>query len=104
MFSTNSELAPLGGAFGSGAPGQMSIGTQRQTRRDLEQVQRRVVVAKLIEEGRAYLANDMLEHVGALTALEQHLITIAPLGEPRYREIVDSYTIGAAAGLRRWGQ
>lgn len=94
--------APMAG--GVGELSQMSIGMQRQTRRGMEQVQRRVVVAKLVEEGRAYLASSMLEHVGALTALEQHLITIAPLGEPRYREIVDSYTIGAGAALRRWGQ
>lgn len=94
--------APLSGGVGGLA--QMSIGMQKLTRREVEHVQSRAVVAKLVEDGRAYLANTMLEHVGALTALEQHLITVAPLGEARYREIVDSYTIGAAAGLRRWGQ
>jgi hypothetical protein len=80
----------------------MPIGVQRQTRRELERVQSRAVVAKLTEDGRGFLANTALEHVGALTALEQHLITVAPLGEARYREIVDSYTLGASAAIRRW--
>ncbi|WP_448810386.1 hypothetical protein [Agromyces bauzanensis] len=78
------------------------MGIQRQTRREVERVQSRAIVAKLTEDGRALLTHTALEHVGALTALEQHLITVAPLGEARYREIVDSYTLGASAAIRRW--
>jgi hypothetical protein len=78
------------------------MGLERQTRREVERLQARAIVAKLTEDGRALLATTALEHVGALTALEQHLITVAPLGEARYREIVDSYTLGAAAAIRRW--
>lgn len=80
----------------------LSLGMQRQARREIEQVQARAVVAKLHEDARAMLTHTALEHVGALTALEQHLITVAPLGEARYREIVDSYTLGASAAIRRW--
>lgn len=97
------ELLPSAQSHGSTGLAQMSMGMQRQTRRELEAVQSRAVVSKLLEDGRAYLANSALDHVGALTALEQHLITVAPLGEARYREIVDSYTIGASAAIRRWG-
>lgn len=101
----SSDLLPMGSLLGqsSQGPASLSLGIQRQTRRDIERIQSRAVVAKLTEDGRALLANTALEHVGALTALEQHLITIAPLGEARYREIVDSYTLGAAAAIRRWG-
>lgn len=103
MFgNTTKELASLGGALGSNGLSQMSMGVQRQTRQEVERVQSRAIVAKLTEDGRAFLANTALEHVGALTALEQHLISIAPLGEARYREIVDSYTLGASAAIRRW--
>lgn len=101
---TTTELLPLGSA--SSQPSgltSLSLGMQRQTRREVERVQSRAVVAKLVEDGRAFLAHTTLEHVGALTALEQHLITVAPLGEARYREIVDSYTLGASAAIRRWG-
>ena len=101
MFETSKELSPFGGGASSGLS-QLSLGVQRQTRREVERVQARAIVAKLTEDGRAFLTHTALEHVGALTALEQHLITVAPLGEARYREIVDSYTLGAAAAIRRW--
>lgn len=101
MFETSKELSPFGGSASSGLS-QLSLGVQRQTRREVEGVQARAIVAKLTEDGRAFLTHTALEHVGALTALEQHLITVAPLGEARYREIVDSYTLGAAAAIRRW--
>ena len=101
MFETSKELSPFGGSASSGLS-QLSLGLQRRTRREVERVQTRAIVAKLTEDGRAFLTHTALEHVGALTALEQHLITVAPLGEARYREIVDSYTLGAAAAIRRW--
>ena len=100
---TASELLPTTGSAMS-PPGlsSLSLGIQRQTRREVERVQSRAIVAKLTEDGRAFVTHTALEHVGALTALEQHLITVAPLGEARYREIVDSYTLGASAAIRRW--
>ena len=101
MLNSSKELSPLGGSTSSGLS-RLSLGVQRQTRREVERVQARAIVAKLTEDGRAFLTHTALEHVGALTALEQHLITVAPLGEARYREIVDSYTLAAAAAIRRW--
>ena len=101
---TASELLPTtGSAMSPQGLSSLSLGIQRQTRREVERVQSRAIVAKLTEDGRALVTHTALEHVGALTALEQHLITVAPLGEARYREIVDSYTLGAAAAIRRWG-
>lgn len=99
---TATELLPGGSTFSSQGLNRMSMGMQRRTTREVEGVQARAIVAKLTEDGRAFLTNTALEHVGALTALEQHLISIAPLGEARYREIVDSYTLGASAAIRRW--
>ena len=100
----SNELVPTGESFmGSKVMTGLAIGAQRQLRREVERVQSRAIVAKLTEDGRAMLTNTALEHVGALTALEQHLITVAPLGEARYREIVDSYTLGASQAIRRWG-
>ena len=100
---TASELLPTtGSAMSPQGFSSLSLGIQRQTRREVERVQSRGIVAKLTEDGRAFVTHTALEHVGALTALEQHLITVAPLGEARYREIVDSYTLGASAAIRRW--
>lgn len=100
---TASELLPTtGSAMSPQGLSSLSLGIQRQTRREVERVQSRAIVAKLTEDGRAFVTHTALEHIGALTALEQHLITVAPLGEARYREIVDSYTLGASAAIRRW--
>ena len=100
---TASELLPTtGSAMSPQGLSSLSLGIQRQTRREVERVQSRAIVAKLTEDGRAFVTHTALEHVGALTALEQHLIMVAPLGEARYREIVDSYTLGASAAIRRW--
>jgi hypothetical protein len=90
MFETKKELAPLGG------------GMQRQTGREVERVQGQAIVAEVKEQGRAFLTNSVLQSVGALTALEQHLIQVAPLGEARYKHIVDSFTMGAAQAITRW--
>ena len=101
MFETKKELAPLGGAFSSTGLAQMSAGMQRQTSREVERVQAHVIVAELKEEGRAFLTNSVLQNIGALTAFEQHLIQVAPLGEARYKHIVDAFTMGAAQTIAR---
>lgn len=102
MFEAKKELAPLGGAFTSNGLAQMGAGMQRQTGREVERVQGQAVVAEVKEQGRAFLTNSVLQSVGALTALEQHLIQVAPLGEARYKHIVDSFTMGAAQAISRW--
>jgi DNA-binding TFAR19-related protein (PDSD5 family) len=102
MFNTEMELTPLGGAFGYQGLTQMSGGTQRQARREIERVQAQALVADTREQARALLTNTALQNVGALSALEQHLIQVAPIGEARYKHIVDSYALGAAVAIQRW--
>ena len=101
-MSSNSMSSVVSATNTPSALGQLSIGAQRRTRAELERVQSRALVTKLTEDARAWITNEALEHVGALSALEQHLLTVAPIGEARYRELVDSYTLGAAAAIRRW--
>lgn len=100
---TTNDVLRTGSLAGSRGLASISLGIQQQTRREVDRVQARAIVATLTEDGRAIVTHTALEHVGALTALEQHLITVAPLGEARYREIVDGYALGAAAAIRRWG-
>lgn len=80
----------------------MSGSMQRQAGREIERVQAQALIADTREQGRAFLANTALQNVGALTALEQHLIQVAPLGEARYKHIVDAYAMGAANAISRW--
>lgn len=96
------ELTPLGGAFSQQSLAQMGAALQRQTVREMDRVKALALVANVREEGRAILANTALQNVGALPALEQHLIQVAPLGEARYKHIVDAYAMGAAAAVARW--
>lgn len=98
----NTDLAPLGGAFGAQGLAQMSGSMQRQTSREVERVVGQAIIADTREQGRAVLTNTALQNVGALSALEQHLIQVAPLGEARYKHIVDSYAMGAAQAIQRW--
>ena len=102
MFGTNTELAPLGGAFGQQGLAQMSGSLQRQTGREVDRVKAQALIADTREQGRALLTNTALQNVGALSALEQHLIQVAPLGEARYKHIVDAYAMGAAQAISRW--
>lgn len=98
----NIELAPIGGSFGAQGLAQMSGSMQRQTGREIERVQAQALVADTREQGRALLTNTALQNVGALSALEQHLIQVAPLGEARYKHIVDAYAMGAARSISGW--
>lgn len=102
MFESKTELAPLGGAFSPNGLAQMSGSTQRQTGREIERVQAQALVADVKEQGRALLTNTALQNVGSLSALEAHLIQVAPLGEARYKHIVDAYAMGAAQAIARW--
>ena len=101
MFGST-ELAPLAGAFSQQSLANLSGGTQRQTTREVERVVSRTVVADVHEQGRALLTNTALNNVSALSALEQHLLQVAPLGEARYKHIVDAYAMGAAQAIARW--
>ncbi len=98
----NTELVSLGGTFTQQGLASMSRGLQRQTSRVVERVQSRAVIAGVHEEARAFLTDRALQNVGALSALEAHLIEIAPLGEARYKHIVDAYALGAATTIQRW--
>ena len=102
MLGTRSELTPSGAAFASKALTNMGGGIQRQTAREVERVASRAIIADAYEQDRSLITNTALQNVGALTALEQHLIAVAPLGEARYKHIVDAYALGAAQAISRW--
>jgi hypothetical protein len=80
----------------------MSRPMQRQTMRQVERVVSQGIAVNSREQIRALIANTALQNVGALTALEEHLIRIAPLGAARYEAIVDAYALGAAQTVARW--
>jgi len=98
----NNSILPAQGTSALSSLDRLSSGAQRQTRREIEQVIARSVVAEAHEQGRALLANAAMLNASSLSALEAHLIEVAPLGEPRYKHLADSYTMGAAMAIQRW--
>lgn len=101
-MTSTTDLSPTGGAFSQQGLAQMSGSIQRQAGREIERVQAQALVADTREQGRAFLANTALQNTGALTSLEEHLVQVAPLGEARYKHIVDAYAMGAAQAIVRW--
>lgn len=97
MSASNSSLVSLRGSSGGLFPSSV----QRVTQRDLERTVGEAQVALVREQARGVLTNEILEITGSLTALESHLIQIAPLGEARYKAIVDSFVMGAANSIAR---
>jgi hypothetical protein len=73
-----------------------------EAKRETGEMVKRTLVAAVHEQGRALLTNMALESVGALSALESHLVQIAPQGAERYRHIVDAYALGAAQKIAGW--
>lgn len=93
-------MTPMVGAYAPSS-GLFLSQVHRATQRELERTIGEALVARTREQARGALTNEVLETAGALTALESHLIQIAPLGEARYKAIVDSYVMGAATSIAR---
>lgn len=96
----SNQITPLLGLSASSGglfPSQM----QRATQREMERAVGEALVAATREHARGALANEVLEVAGSLTALESHLIQIAPLGEARYKVIVDAFVLGASSSIAR---
>lgn len=96
----NNQITPLGGQRGASAA-LFPSSIQRATQREMERAVGEALVARTREQARGALTNEVLETAGALTALEGHLNEIAPLGEARYKAIVDSFVLGAANAIAR---
>jgi hypothetical protein len=54
------------------------------------------------EQCRSILAKTALDNLGALSAFEEHLLSIAPGGEKQYRQIIEAFASGAAMKIWRW--
>lgn len=104
----SNELTPFNGSTSgaslSRAEQRDHAAVARQTRNALARASAASALAVATEHGRALLTEEALLNVGSLSALEGHLITIAPLGAARYQTIVDAYALGASGAIGRWGR
>lgn len=96
------ELPSLTGTFYPQTPDKLRGKLKWDVQRETHEIVKKVIVSHVHEQGRALLAKTALDNLGALSALEAHLNQVAPCGEERYRQIVDSYALGAAQKIWRW--
>ena len=98
---TNTQIAPLVSPRQQGG-GLFPSSEVRQTNKGLQALDGRGQVARGTELIRGRLTNDVLEMAGALSAFESQLIQVAPLGEARYKAIVDAWAMGAMNAVMRF--
>lgn len=71
----------------------------RRLSRDLVEAQHPAKIASAKIEGAAFATHVALHHASLLSATEARLIRQAPLGEERYRVIVDTFAGYAASEI-----
>lgn len=101
-MSDQTSLAIQSNGLGMQTVDTMSRPLQRQTMREIEYVAKRAIVASVHEEARSQLCQQAMINAGLLSALEEQLIQIAPLGSSRYQTLADAFVIGAAKRLMMW--
>lgn len=101
MFDDNS-LAIASNELSPQSLELMSKPMQRQALRQIEQVIGQGLVMNTREHVRTLLATEALLSLGVLSALEEHVVQIAPTCEARAKAIVDSWAISAANTIARW--
>jgi hypothetical protein len=101
-MSPSSNLPASINRFGSLSLDRVTRTIERETSQQMARTVGQGLVANTREEIRAAITSTALQNVGALSALEQHLIEVAPMGAARYQHIVDAYTVGAAQTIARW--
>lgn len=80
----------------------MSSLMPRRTRAMMGKVVEEAMVLGTHDQCLAMLAKAGIEHIAALSVMEQQLSRMTPQAAARYREIVDAYAQKAADKVRRW--
>lgn len=70
--------------------------SERRLSGELAEAQRPAKIATAKIDGAAFATHVAVSHAAALSSLEARLIGIAPLGEARYKVLVDTF-VGCAA-------
>lgn len=87
----------------SPAPYSMSTGLLPQrTSAKIGRVVKEAMVQRTHDQCQALLAQAGMEHIAALSAMEQQFTSMTPQSAERYRAIVDAYAQQAADRIRRW--
>ena len=98
-----SQISPLTGTASS-APltTQFSRATSKSVKKSRDGVLVRGEVAAVSDTVRANLTASALHNAGALVAVAEGLMKVAPNGGPIYAEILQAYAKGAAGAISRF--
>lgn len=75
----------------------------RPVTREIEAARAEGLVTAAHVQAAAYVTHTALQLTAALSAEEGRLVTLCPLGEARYRVLVDNFTGVAAGAISRMG-
>ena len=81
---------------------QMSRSVQRHTRREVEQVCRRIIIACQREEGRAQIAQAAMMGAATVGMTHESLVELAPMAEDNLRALSMAYGVGASKAIMQW--
>jgi hypothetical protein len=82
--------------------GDMSRPLARQTKREIEYVAKRAIIAHVDEEARAQLCQTAMMNAAMLGTLEERLVQMAPLSASTLQALTEAYGIGACKKLMTW--
>jgi len=80
----------------------MSRPLARQTKREIEYVAKRAIIAHAHEEARAQLCQGVMMNAAMLAMLEERLVQMAPLAATTLQAMTESYGIGACGSVMKW--
>lgn len=101
-MSDQTSLALQGNGQAMMTLDQMSRSVQRHTRRDVEQVCKRTIVACQREEGRAQIAQAAMMGAATVGMTHETLIEMAPMAEDNLRALSMAYGVGASKAIMQW--
>lgn len=80
----------------------MSRSTQRHTRREIELMAKRTIIACQREEGRAQITQAAMMGAATVGMAHESLLEMAPMAEDSLRAISMSFAIGASKAIMGW--
>ena len=101
-MSDQTSLAMQGNGQAMQAFDQMSRSVQRHTKREVDQVCKRTILACQREEGRAQIAQAAMMGAATVGMTHESLVELAPMAEDNLRALSMAYGVGAATAIMQW--
>jgi hypothetical protein len=101
-MSNQADLAVQGNGQAIQMLDHMSRSTQRHTRREIELMAKRTIIACQREEGRAQIAQAAMMGAATVGMAHESLLEMSPMAEDNLRALSMAYGVGAAKAIMAW--